>query len=103
MRKITPLLPTGIGERYCQTKPNSDMQRSCADVNSPYNRRAELTQGAIWLIDYSEVLTSGIPRMRMPRISASSVAILLVVWIISRVDFTYPLRPKLNSNNNQAI
>jgi hypothetical protein len=34
--------------------------------------------------------------MRMPRISASSVAILLVVCIISRVDFTYPLRPKLS-------
>jgi hypothetical protein len=34
--EITPLLPTGIGERVI-AKPYQikDMQRSCADVNSP--------------------------------------------------------------------
>jgi hypothetical protein len=34
--EITPLLPTGIGERYCQTISIYDMQRSYADMNSPY-------------------------------------------------------------------
>jgi hypothetical protein len=39
---ITPLLlPTGIGELYSQTI-------SCADVNSPVNESAELTQGALY-------------------------------------------------------
>jgi hypothetical protein len=31
------------------------MQRSCADVNSPINESAELTQGALLLILYSEI------------------------------------------------
>ncbi len=44
--KITPLLPTGIGERFSQTISNF-MQRSCADMNPPINDSAELTQGAL--------------------------------------------------------
>jgi hypothetical protein len=34
------------------------MQRSCADVNSPYKRSAELTRGALYLTLYSEVIPS---------------------------------------------
>ncbi len=49
--EITPLLPTWIGERYSQTI-------SCADVNSPVNESAELTQGPsivsslLWALTY---------------------------------------------------
>ncbi len=35
------------------------MERSCADVNSPVNESAELTQGALWLIHYSGLLKLG--------------------------------------------
>jgi hypothetical protein len=35
--EITPLLPTGKGERFSQTISNlGHVQRSCTDVNSPY-------------------------------------------------------------------
>ncbi len=41
--EITPLLPTGIGKRCSQTISNlghaEDMQRSGADVNSPYKQK----------------------------------------------------------------
>jgi hypothetical protein len=36
--EITLLLPIAIGERLSQTISNSDKQRSCADVHSPYKR-----------------------------------------------------------------
>ncbi len=52
--EITPLLPTGIGQRYCQTISINNMQCSCADVTPPTNESAELTQGALQLINYSE-------------------------------------------------
>jgi hypothetical protein len=32
------------------------MQRTCADMNSPFNESAELTQGALQVIHYSEVV-----------------------------------------------
>ncbi len=50
-------LPTGIGERYCQTISVIDMQRSCADVNFPYKRKCWSNSGAPKLIHYSEVWT----------------------------------------------
>jgi hypothetical protein len=33
------------------------MQRSYADLNSPFNENAELTRGALELIPYSEALS----------------------------------------------
>jgi hypothetical protein len=54
--KITPLLPTGIGERYCQTISNLGhaalLRRS---ETPPIKECAELTHGALLLIYYSEV------------------------------------------------
>ncbi len=38
------------------------MQRSCADVNSPINESAELTQGALQLIHYFEMRSSRVVR-----------------------------------------
>jgi hypothetical protein len=46
--EITPLLPTGIGERYSQTVSNlghAALLRRC-DL-PPVNKSAELTQGAL--------------------------------------------------------
>ncbi len=46
--EITPLLPTGIGERYCQTISNlrhSALLRRCE--LPPINESAELTQGTL--------------------------------------------------------
>jgi hypothetical protein len=39
--EITPLLPTGTGERFSQTISN------LGHVKSPYNESAELTRGAL--------------------------------------------------------
>jgi hypothetical protein len=47
--ETTALLPTarGYASDFSQTVTIWDMQRSCADVNSPYKRSAELTQWAL--------------------------------------------------------
>jgi hypothetical protein len=45
--KITPLLPTGIGEQYSQTKSNLGH----APMGTPsINESAELTQGALYTV-----------------------------------------------------
>ncbi len=44
-KKITPLLPTGIGEWYGRTIQFRVKQRSCADVNSPYKGKCWTNSG----------------------------------------------------------
>jgi hypothetical protein len=52
--EITPLLPTGIGERYCQTISNF---RTCsANVNSPYKWKCWTNSGGP-LVNYCSVLS----------------------------------------------
>jgi hypothetical protein len=46
---------TGIGDPYSQTI-SVFSHRPCADVNFSYKRKAELTQSALFINDYSELL-----------------------------------------------
>jgi hypothetical protein len=77
--EITPLLPTGIGERYSQTI-------SCADVNSPVYESAELTQGAL----YSEFITLSAHQMFN---SLSHSLVLTLCGLYTTVHMIQP-RPK---------
>ncbi len=45
--EITPLLPTGIGERYSQTISNLGHAALLTDVTPPVNESAEVSQGAL--------------------------------------------------------
>ncbi len=58
-REIVPVFPTGIGERYSQTISklgHAALLRRCELPRSPpINESAELTQGSLLLIHYSEV------------------------------------------------
>ncbi len=53
--EINPLLSTGIGERFSQTISNLGHAALLRRWElPPINESAELTQGALWLILYSE-------------------------------------------------
>ncbi len=45
--KITPLFPTGIGERYCRAISNVGHAALCADVNSHYKRKCWNNSGGL--------------------------------------------------------
>jgi hypothetical protein len=51
------------------------MQRSCADVNSPCNENAELTQRALLLIQYFEAGKGTESTPRVPKSSSISLGL----------------------------
>ncbi len=60
-RKLSPLLPTGIGERYSQTISNLGHE-ALADVNSPYKRKCWTNSGGLLVnsVPYSQGPTEAI-------------------------------------------